>query len=138
MKSRYHPRAILIEDNGPALDFHAQFDRPGCPVILLQPRGDKLSRLRRHLDLFRQGRILVRAGAPFLNDLFAEFEQFPYGEHDDQVDAATQFFDWIRSNDLPSIQPQPSAMGARGSSRKARAMLYWNAGRPTSYVFSRR
>ena len=27
--------------------------------------------------------------APFLNELFAEFEGFPYGEHDDQVDTAT-------------------------------------------------
>ena len=77
MKSRYRPQAMLIEDNGPALDFHAQFDRPGCQVVLLQPHGDKLARLRRHLDLFRQGRVLLRAGAPFLNELFAEFEGFP-------------------------------------------------------------
>ena len=27
--------------------------------------------------------------APFLNELFAEFEEFPYGEYDDQVDTAT-------------------------------------------------
>ena len=77
--------------------------------------------------------------APFLNELFAEFEGFPYGEYDDQVDTATQFFEWIRSNDLPSLQRQPSAMGGLGTIRKARAMLYWNAGRPSGpYVFSRR
>jgi len=54
-----------------------------------QPHGDKLARLRRHLDLFRQGRVLLRAGARFLNELFAEFEGFPYGEYDDQVDTVT-------------------------------------------------
>ncbi len=139
MKSRYRPRAILIEDNGPALDLHAQFDSSACPVILLQPHGDKLSRLRPHLDLFRKSRVVLRAGAPFLNELIGEFEQFPYGEHDDQVDTATQFFEWIRSNDLPPATPQPGVMGALGSIRKTHAMLYWNGGRPSGpYVFSRR
>jgi len=38
---------------------------------------------------FRQGRVLLRAGARFLNELFAEFEGFPHGEYDDQVDTVT-------------------------------------------------
>jgi predicted phage terminase large subunit-like protein len=138
MKQKYRPRVILIEDNGPALDLHAQFDTAGCPVYLIQPRDDKLTRFRRHLDLFRNGQVVLRAGAPFLNDFFDEHENFPYGDHDDQVDTEVQFFEWMSSNDLPPVRHLPPVMGALGSVRQARANLYWNAGRPTRYVFSRR
>jgi predicted phage terminase large subunit-like protein len=138
MKSENRPVVILIEDNGPALELQEQIETPRCAVILLKPSGDKLTRLRRNLDLFRNRQIVLRRDVPFMEELMIEFEQFPYGENDDQVDAATQFFDWIRSNDLPPIASPPVVMGALGSARKARAMLYWNAGRPTRYIFSRR
>jgi phage terminase large subunit-like protein len=139
MKAAYDPRVILIEDNGPALELQEQFETSRCPVILVKPRGDKLSRLRRHLDLFRNGQVVLGAGAPFNNELITEFEGFAYGIHDDQVDTATQFFDYIRSNDLPSIPRRPPTVAAVSSVRKARENLYWNAGRPSGpYVFSRR
>ncbi len=141
MKNTYRPRMILIEDNGPALDFHAQFHSATCPVILVRPEGDKLSRLRRNIDLFRNRQVVVRAGAPFISELFAEFEQFPYGVHDDQVDSSTQFFDCMRSGNLPPLSlPRPARdTGSLGDIRKAHVRLYWNAGRPLGpYVFSRR
>jgi predicted phage terminase large subunit-like protein len=140
MRANYRAQMMLIEENGPAFDLQAYFDSSSCPVILVQPTTDKLSRLRRNLDLFRNHRVVLRAGS-FNEDLIAEFEQFPYGAHDDQVDAATQFFDCIRSGDLPAISfpPPARAMGAHGSTRRAQTQLYWNAGRPSGpYVFSRR
>ena len=138
MKAKYRPRHILIEDNGPALDFQEQFQTSGCPVILLNASGSKLTRLRRHLDLFRNRQVILRGGVPFMEELMVEFENFPYGDHDDQVDTATQFFDWIRSNSISAIARPPTVMGALGNARQTRESLYWNAGRPRSYVFSRR
>jgi len=138
MKAKYRPRLILIEDNGPALELQAQFDTQSCPVILINASGNKLTRLRRHLDLFRQCQIVLRLGLAGTEELMVEFETFPYGVSDDQVDTATQFFDWIRSTDRPVIANQHPAMGVRGNVRQARALLDWNAGRPTRYVFCRR
>ncbi len=138
MKSEYRPRVILIEDNGPALDLQEQFQTSGCPVILLTPSGDKVARLRRHLDLFRNGQIVLRADLQFMEELMAEFTAFPYGINDDQVDTATQFFDYMDSNGLPPPS-NPPAMGTLGNPRKTRATLYWNGGRPSGpRVFSRR
>ncbi len=140
MRGKYRARVILIEDNGPALDLQAYFDCSTCPVILVQPTNDKVSRLRRNLDLFRGRQVVLRA-APFNAELFDEFEQFPYGAHSDQVDSATQFFDCIRSDDLPPISYPPPGrdMGSLGDIRKVRALLQFNAGRPLGpYVFSRR
>ena len=138
MKAKYRPQAILVEDNGPALELQERFETAHCPVILITPSDNKLTRLRRHLGLFRAGRILVRAGLPCMEELMIEFETFPYGDDDDQVDAASQFFDWIECNDIPSYAPPQRSMGVIPSVRQARADLYWNAGRPTRYVFSRR
>jgi hypothetical protein len=115
-----------------------QFETSACRVILVRATESKLNRLRRHVDLFQNRKIVLRADAPFLEVLLVEFESFPYGESDDQVDAATQFFDWIRSNDVTGIAHPRPVMGALGNPRQARANLYWNAGRPTRYVFSRR
>ena len=124
MRANYRPQMILIEDNGPALDFQAYFDSSTCPVILVQPTSDKLSRLRRNLDLFSNHQVVLRA-APFNTELIAEFEEFPFGTHDDQVDGATQFFDLMRSDDLPPIvfPPPARAMGALGSMRKERTQF---------------
>jgi phage terminase large subunit-like protein len=138
MKAKYRPRVILVEDNGPALELQERFETEHCPVILIIPSGNKLARLRRHLGLFHAGRVLVRAGLPCMEELMTEFETFPYGDDDDQVDAATQFFDWIESNDIPSNASPQRCMGVIPSARQARADLHWNAGRPTRYVFSRR
>jgi predicted phage terminase large subunit-like protein len=138
MKSDYRCRVILIEDNGPALDLQEQFETSACPVILLTPRGDKVARLRRHLALFRNGQIVLRAGVPFIEELIAEFKAFPCGANDDQVDAATQFLDYIESNDPPPPSKNRHT-GSLGDPRRARATLYWNGGRPSGpYVFSRR
>jgi predicted phage terminase large subunit-like protein len=138
MKANYRPCAILIEDNGPALELQEQFATPSCPVHLLTASGDKVARLRRNIDLFRDRKIVLRAGALFNEEFMAEHEAFPYGPNDDQVDAATQFFDWIRSNTVTPITHPRQEIGARSSIRQARETLYWNAGRPTRYVFYRR
>ena len=113
MKANYRPCAILIEDNGPALELAEQFATPSCPVHLLTASGDKVARLRRNIDLFRDRKIILRADALYMGELMPEFEAFPYGLNDDQVDAATQFFDWIRSNPVTPITCPRQEMGAR-------------------------
>jgi phage terminase large subunit-like protein len=138
MKAKYRPQVILIEDNGPALEFQALFETAGCAVILITPSGNKLARLRRHFDLFRQRRIVLRLGLAFMEEFLVEIERCPYGLSDDLVDSATQFFDFVRSHDLSSIMRKRPAMRICGDVRKTRAALWLNAGRPTRYVFSRR
>ena len=138
MKITYRPCAILIEDNGPALELAEQFETPSRQVHLLAPRDDKVERLRRNIDLFRDRRIILRDGALYMEGLMTECEAFPYGLNDDQVDAATLFLDWIRSNTVTQITRPRQEMGALGNPRQAREKLYWNAGRPSRYVFSRR
>jgi predicted phage terminase large subunit-like protein len=102
LSARYNPSVILIEDNGPASELAETLHRIGYNVELITPRGDKFSRLRAHVQLFRDHRIVLPAGSPFIADFISEFIAFPHGENSDQVDAATQMFRWIENNDLPA------------------------------------
>jgi predicted phage terminase large subunit-like protein len=88
--------AILIENtaNGPALISQLKRKLKGrCLIVPITPRGSKAARLNRHIDKIRQGRVQLAA------DLWAEFTDeivaFPYGKHDDQVDAFSQMPDFV-------------------------------------------
>lgn len=56
------------------------------------PRGGKLMRAAKWLALLEAGRIVLVRG-PWNHDFVAELEQFPDGEHDDQVDGMSVAFE---------------------------------------------
>ena len=87
---------ILIENtaNGPAL-ISALSEGQKRRAHAITPRDSKTTRLRRHYDKFLSGCIRVQSDAPFREILIGEFVAFPHGRHDDQVDAATQCFDYV-------------------------------------------
>jgi predicted phage terminase large subunit-like protein len=43
------------------------------------------------------GKMALPAHAPWLMGFEAEFFAFPDGAHDDQVDAVSQYLNWVRS-----------------------------------------
>jgi predicted phage terminase large subunit-like protein len=107
------PSAILVEatGQGPALisDIRTQ---DGMKIVSITPVGDKLSRLRRHRKTIRHGLVLLPELASWREDFLSELTLFPYAAFDDQVDALTQFLDWIAKNpNLPKRQPRPLLAG---------------------------
>ena len=83
----------LVEDkaNGTAVVDFLKDSVPG--LILVEPKGGKVARANAVTGLFAAGNILFPEGALFLegeDGLIEEFERFPLGAHDDQVDACTQ------------------------------------------------
>jgi predicted phage terminase large subunit-like protein len=91
---------ILIENtaNGPAL-ISALSEAQKRRAYAITPRDSKTTRLRRHYDKFLSGRIRVQSDAQFREKLTKEFIVFPHGRHADQVDATTQFLDFIVKRD---------------------------------------
>jgi predicted phage terminase large subunit-like protein len=112
---QYRPTAILIEatGNGPALlsDIRPQL---GMEVIPVTPRDDKVTRLRRHRNTLRRGAVLLPEAAQWKDEFLEEIILFPYGAYDDQVDAMTQFLDWIALH--PNLQKRPARAGGTGLS----------------------
>lgn len=109
---RHRPSAILVEAaaNGHALISWLQ--RKNQKLIhQITPTGSKTTRLRRHIDTILAHRVLVPNNAPWCDEYIAEFVAFPHGEFTDQVDATTQYLDYMASKPR-LIMPPPRALGA--------------------------
>jgi predicted phage terminase large subunit-like protein len=82
----------LIEDkaNGPAIISAARDQLPG--LVAVQPEGDKVSRAYAVTPICESGNVWLPhpAIAPWVTRLVLSLTQFPYGQHDDDVDAFTQ------------------------------------------------
>lgn len=107
---RYRPSAILIEAaaNGYAL-VSTMKPKYHKFVYAVTPRGSKTARLRQHIDTILANRIRLPKDAGWSDDFVAEFTAFPHGEFTDQVDATTQFLDWIAEHPR-LIKPQQPAL----------------------------
>jgi predicted phage terminase large subunit-like protein len=82
----------LVEDkaNGTAVVELLTKELPG--MIAVNPEGGKVVRAEASAPDFEAGNIYLPHSsiAPWIDDYVEEFVQFPFGKHDDQVDASTQ------------------------------------------------
>jgi predicted phage terminase large subunit-like protein len=104
----YRPARILIERTG----FGSTLGRrPRVRKIIdrIIPDGrSKIERLYAHIKHVRSGRIWLPERTELTDAFIEEFVKFPAGEHDDQVDATTQYLDFMATS--PSL-PTPGAPG---------------------------
>ena len=96
----YTGAPILIEKtaNGPAL-LSKLSKRHRARAVAIVPRDSKTTRFRRHYDKYLAGRIRIQNDASFRDKFIEEVTSFPHGRHDDQVDAMTQFLDYLAKRD---------------------------------------
>jgi len=64
-------------------------------ISISQPKTAKQERFTTQIERLKHGKFLVPQDAPWLDDFRRELVSFPNGKHDDQVDALTQFLDWL-------------------------------------------
>jgi predicted phage terminase large subunit-like protein len=121
-QTRYRPSVILVEatGQGPALlsDIRAE---QGLQLVPITPHDDKVSRLYQHRDAIRSGIVALPEGARWVAEFIDEVVQFPYGLFDDQVDAMTQFLEWIFEHPHVAKRP-PLAIGVAINSRGVRIL----------------
>ncbi len=91
----------------------------GLQIVPITPHEDKVSRLYKHLNAIRSGFVALPEGAPWAAECIDEVVQFPYAQFDDQVDAMSQFLDWIAEHRHLAERP-PLALGGGVNSRGVR------------------
>jgi predicted phage terminase large subunit-like protein len=97
MAERWEPKAILIEDRASGQQLLQDARREtALPLIAMQPKNDKVTRFTGVSAMIEAGRIVLPQQAPWMADFESELYAFPAGAHDDQVDALTQYLDWLR------------------------------------------
>lgn len=82
----------LVEDkaNGPAIISTLRNKIPG--LVAVEPDGDKVARAYAVTPMMESGNVWLPhpAIAPWVEQVKLELQQFPFGQHDDDVDALTQ------------------------------------------------
>ena len=84
-----HTSGMFLDLGG--LNLHACFSGSR---LLLHPNGEKEMRMHTHTATLEAGKVLLRKGAPWLDEFRCELLAFPRGKHDDQVDALSQLMTW--------------------------------------------
>jgi predicted phage terminase large subunit-like protein len=116
---QFRPSVALIEAtaNGPALISDAR-RKPFVRVVVVDVTPDnrsKTARLIVHVPIIRRGRIYLPESAIWRDDYVKEFVEFPSGQFDDQIDATTQYLDWISVNPIPDLPPKRAICAGVGS-----------------------
>ncbi len=99
LAENWQPDAILIEDKASGQQLLQDMRRETkLPIIGILPRKDKLTRFIGASSLIEAGRLYLPQQAPWLAEFERELYAFPASEHDDQMDALSQFLTWIRDH----------------------------------------
>lgn len=87
--SKHRPRSLYVEEAASGYALVADLkSSTGIPIIGIPPgREAKEARAESVTGLFEAGRVKFPRNASWMPELLAEFLRFPYGRHDDIVDA---------------------------------------------------
>lgn len=106
LNDKHRPRVVVVEDkaSGQSLIQELQRDTK-IPVVPQAVDKDKLVRLHAVTPLIESGRVFLPERAPWLADFLTEFDYFPNGTNDDQVDSVTQALARFKEKiDVPRIR----------------------------------
>jgi predicted phage terminase large subunit-like protein len=97
---KHEADAILIEDavSGTSLIQYAR--QAGLQgIIPIKPTTDKASRMMVGTPKLESGSLSLPKDAPWLVEFLKEYLAFPKARHDDQMDALSQFLQWVKSRE---------------------------------------
>ena len=95
---RWTADRLIIEQAGTGITLYRELLRESRLRNVLYRFTSRLSKTERfntQIERLKTGRFFVPDAAPWLDDFRRELVSFPSGRHDDQVDALTQFLDWL-------------------------------------------
>lgn len=110
--SNHNPSVMLIEKtaSGPALHAVLNKMKPRFERLFVVPSGTKGERLERHRSTILTKRVLLPVDAVWRGPFIDEMVGFP-GQFDDQVDAMTQYLDYMATKPTIKVMP-PREHGA--------------------------
>ena len=107
MADIWKPDAVLVEDKASGQQLLQDMRRESALAIIgIQTKGDKVTRFAAVSAMCEAGRVLLPVRAEWLAAFEEELFSFPEGRNDDQVDAFSQYLDWLRKGkrNTPSVR----------------------------------
>lgn len=97
MRKSWKADSVLIEDKGSGIGLIQDLKADQIRCIPIKPEGDKVVRMSTCSAKIEGGSVLLPITASWLDEFKDELLAFPYGKHDDQVDAISQLINWSRT-----------------------------------------
>jgi predicted phage terminase large subunit-like protein len=121
---RHRPDFCLVEKKASGQSLIQDMRRSGLPVLEYMPDRDKVSRVISASPMLESGRVWLPDGKSWSNELYEEMIMFPYGKHDDQVDAMTMAIHYIKDSWRLEHPDDPDWEDDQ-SYRKQKRVAYW-------------
>lgn len=95
---KHKPDICVVEKKASGQSLIQDMRRSGLPVLEYMPDKDKVSRVFTASPLLEAGRVWLPKGKEWARELYEEMILFPYGRHDDQVDAMTMAIHYVKDS----------------------------------------
>jgi predicted phage terminase large subunit-like protein len=95
---KYRIRGFFIEDKASGTGLIQTLRREGIPVLPIPRVTDKITRAMDAAPTIQAGLVFLPRLWDGLSDYLLEFEAFPSGKHDDQIDPTMDAIDGLRGN----------------------------------------
>ena len=96
---RSSPQTILIEDKASGTQLIQELIGEGMYAVQrYEPKMEKTLRMHSITGMIESGFVHLPDKAPWLGEFVHELVTFPNGRYDDQADAISQAFDWLKNH----------------------------------------
>jgi predicted phage terminase large subunit-like protein len=100
LAQRFTANAVLIEDHASGTSLIQTVRRSGLQgVIPIKVESDKATRMMAATPKLEAGSLILPRDAPGVDAFLAEYLAFPFGKHDDLVDALSQFLNYRQNKE---------------------------------------
>lgn len=92
--------SLLVENRGSGMSLIQELRRGASAdpsPIAIDPVKNKVVRMSTESDRIQAGYVFLPSSASWLEEFRREILQFPYGKHDDQIDALSQLLAWEKT-----------------------------------------
>ena len=124
MYMKFRPDICMVEKKASGQSLIQDMRRSGIPVMEYLPDRDKVSRVHAATPLLESGRVWLPTNKDWAEDLLAEALSFPYGAHDDQVDAMTMAIHYVKDS-WRLTHPDDPNWDDDENPRKHKRVAYW-------------
>ncbi len=101
---KHEADVILIEEHAAGTPLIDECKRRGMSNIIgLRPIKDKRTRMAGETAKLQAGCLILLISASYVGDFGVEYLAFPYGKHDDIMDALSQFLNWRTIVEVRSV-----------------------------------
>ena len=121
---KHRPDICLVEKKASGQSLIQDMRRSGLPVLEYMPDKDKISRVFSASPLLEAGRVWIPKSKAWANELYEEAILFPYGRHDDQVDAMVMAIHYVKDS-WRMEHPDDPDWEDDINPRKQKRVAYW-------------